>query len=63
MCAPPSSYLSPVAPAWSEQRAQEWNISRKELQELLDLGLLQDEAELRSVISVEFNPVRDQSSE
>lgn len=38
-------------------RAQEWNISRKELQTLVKLGILTDE-ELESIISIEFNPVR-----
>lgn len=38
-------------------REQEWNISRKELHELVALGLL-TQAELDAVISSEFNPVR-----
>ncbi|EFJ27464.1 hypothetical protein SELMODRAFT_62266, partial [Selaginella moellendorffii] len=38
-------------------RAQEWNISRKEIQELVDIGLITP-AELESVISAEFNPNR-----
>ncbi|MBE9029401.1 FAD-binding oxidoreductase [filamentous cyanobacterium LEGE 11480] len=38
-------------------RVQEWNISRRELQEFVELGLL-TEAELQAVISSEFNPVR-----
>jgi lycopene cyclase CruP len=38
-------------------RVQEWNISRRELAELITIGLL-DETELAAVISSEFNPVR-----
>eukprot|EP01038_Epipyxis_sp_PR26KG_P010912 gene10912-14650_t len=38
-------------------RDQEWNISRKELETLLRLGLLTQE-EINSIISIEFNPVR-----
>ena len=38
-------------------RDQEWNISAKELETLVRLGILTNE-ELKSVISVEFNPVR-----
>jgi len=38
-------------------RAQEWNISRKEMMELVELGLLTRE-ELEGVIAMEFNPVR-----
>ncbi len=38
-------------------RVQEWNISRRELEEFVELGLL-SEAELQDVISSEFNPVR-----
>ncbi|KAK9806132.1 hypothetical protein WJX72_002795 [[Myrmecia] bisecta] len=38
-------------------RTQEWNISRQELQVLVRLGLV-TEAELRTAISSEFNPVR-----
>jgi lycopene cyclase CruP len=38
-------------------RVQEWNISRRELEEFVAIGLL-DEAELTAVISSEFNPVR-----
>lgn len=38
-------------------RAQEWNISRKELNVLVSLGLLTAE-EMASVIGIEFNPVR-----
>ncbi len=38
-------------------RAQEWNISQRELDEFVTIGLL-DETELAAVISSEFNPVR-----
>ncbi|MFM2430328.1 MAG: hypothetical protein RLZZ511_1541 [Cyanobacteriota bacterium] len=38
-------------------RTQEWNISRRELQELIAIGLL-TVSELEAVISSEFNPVR-----
>lgn len=38
-------------------RAQEWNISRKELQELVEMGLL-TEQEAEECITSEFNPVR-----
>lgn len=38
-------------------RDQEWNISRKELQVFIELGLL-NEAELETAIATEFNPVR-----
>ncbi len=38
-------------------RVQEWNISRRELDELVAIGLL-NESELTAVISSEFNPVR-----
>lgn len=40
-------------------RDQEWNISRRELGELVDLGLL-TEAELEQVIASEYNPARIQ---
>lgn len=40
-------------------RDQEWNISRRELAELVDLGLL-TEAELEDVIASEYNPARIQ---
>lgn len=40
-------------------RDQEWNISRSELQELVDLGLL-DKAELEGAIATEYNPARIQ---
>jgi hypothetical protein len=38
------------------QRVQEWNVSRKELKELVKMGVLTD-TELEDVIAVEFNPV------
>jgi hypothetical protein len=38
------------------QRVQEWNVSRKELQELVHAGVL-TQAEVEEVISIEFNPV------
>lgn len=38
-------------------RAQEWNISRKEIDALLRLGILQDD-DIKSIIGIEFNPVR-----
>jgi flavin-dependent dehydrogenase len=38
-------------------RDQEWNISAKELETLVRLGILNNE-ELKGVISVEFNPLR-----
>lgn len=38
-------------------RSQEWNISRKELQELVAIGAL-DAADAETCISIEFNPVR-----
>lgn len=38
-------------------RVQEWNVSRKELKELVKMGVLTD-AELEDVIAVEFNPSR-----
>jgi lycopene cyclase CruP len=40
-------------------RDQEWNISRQELQELVELGLL-TEAELETAIATEYNPARIQ---
>lgn len=40
-------------------RTQEWNISRRELAELVDLGLL-SAAELESAIATEYNPARVQ---
>jgi hypothetical protein len=38
-------------------RAQEWNISRKELQALVRLEILTNE-DIEAIISIEFNPVR-----
>ncbi|KAI3426308.1 hypothetical protein D9Q98_008681 [Chlorella vulgaris] len=38
-------------------RAQEWNISRKEVDELVELGVLSQQ-DVQECISVEFNPVR-----
>ena len=38
-------------------RPQEWNISKKELNTLVRLGLLTDE-EIGKILSIEFNPVR-----
>ena len=38
-------------------RAQEWNISRKELQALVRLEILTN-ADIEAIISIEFNPVR-----
>jgi len=40
------------------QRVQDWNVSRKELQELVHAGVL-TQAEVEEVISIEFNPVSD----
>jgi len=40
-------------------REQEWNISRRELTDLVDLGLL-TEADLEAVIASEYNPARIQ---
>ncbi|XP_015650560.1 uncharacterized isoform X1 [Oryza sativa Japonica Group] len=38
-------------------REQEWNISRKELMELVEVGILSEE-EIEQIISSDFNPVR-----
>lgn len=38
-------------------RTQEWNISRKELNALIKLGILNEE-EIESIVGIEFNPVR-----
>ncbi|XP_074591700.1 uncharacterized protein LOC141847543 isoform X1 [Curcuma longa] len=38
-------------------REQEWNISRKELLELVDVGILSKE-EIENIVAVEFNPNR-----
>lgn len=44
-------------PISAKQREQEWNISRKELMEIVEIGIL-SEAELEQIISSDFNPVR-----
>ena len=44
-------------PISEKQREQEWNISRKELMEIVEIGIL-SEAELEQIISSDFNPVR-----
>lgn len=41
----------------AKQREQEWNISRKELMELVEVGILSEE-EIEQIISSDFNPVR-----
>jgi hypothetical protein len=38
------------------QREQDWNVSRKELQELVKAGVITED-EVDEVISIEFNPV------
>jgi flavin-dependent dehydrogenase len=38
-------------------RPQEWNISKKELNTLIRLGIL-DESEIKDITAIEFNPVR-----
>ena len=38
-------------------RAQEWNVSRAEMQSLVELGVF-DESDLEKVLGLEFNPVR-----
>ncbi|KAI7837968.1 hypothetical protein COHA_008271 [Chlorella ohadii] len=38
-------------------RAQEWNISKKEMEELVELGMLSQQ-DVEDSISIEFNPVR-----
>ncbi len=38
------------------QREQDWNVSRKELQELVKAGVITED-EVDQVISIEFNPV------
>lgn len=43
-------------PISAEQREHEWNISRKELMEIVEIGIL-SEAELEQIISSDFNPV------
>jgi hypothetical protein len=44
-------------PISAKQREQEWNISRKELMEIVEIGIL-SEAEVEQIISSDFNPVR-----
>lgn len=44
-------------PISAKQREQEWNISRKELVEIVEVGIL-SEADLEQIISSDFNPVR-----
>lgn len=44
-------------PMSAKQREQEWNISRKELMEIVEIGIL-SEAEVEQIISSDFNPVR-----
>lgn len=43
------------------QREQEWNISRKELMELVKLGLLSEE-EIEQITAIKFNPVTSWNS-
>ena len=44
-------------PISAKQREQEWNISRKELMEIVEIGIL-SEADLEQIVSSDFNPVR-----
>jgi hypothetical protein len=44
-------------PISAKQREQEWNISRKELMEIVEIGIL-SQADLEQIISSDFNPVR-----
>jgi lycopene cyclase CruP len=44
-------------PISAKQREQEWNISRKELMDIVEIGIL-SEAEIEQIISSDFNPVR-----
>jgi len=44
-------------PISAKQREQEWNISRKELMDIVEIGIL-SEADLEQIISSYFNPVR-----
>lgn len=39
-----------------EQREQEWNISRKELLELVDVGILTED-DIEEATAASFNPV------
>ncbi|KAF0899097.1 hypothetical protein E2562_013336 [Oryza meyeriana var. granulata] len=41
----------------AKQREQEWNISRKELMEIVEVGILSEE-EIEQIISSDFNPNR-----
>lgn len=43
-------------PISAKQREQEWNISRKELMDIVEIGIL-SEADLEQIISSDFNPV------
>jgi hypothetical protein len=45
----------------SLQRAQEWNISKKELDSLVEIGVLTKE-EVKDSISITFNPVSANAS-
>lgn len=45
-----------------DQRLQEWNVSKRELRELVQAGVLTD-AEVEEVISIEFNPVSISAAE
>lgn len=40
----------------NDQREQEWNISKKELMEIVKLGILTED-EIDQVTAAEFNPV------
>ncbi|GJN16208.1 hypothetical protein PR202_gb03171 [Eleusine coracana subsp. coracana] len=44
-------------PISDKQREQEWNISRKELMEIVEIGIL-SEVEVEQIISSDFNPNR-----
>ena len=39
-------------------RSQEWNISQKELDELIELGVLTEEDVLEAVVFVPFQPIK-----
>lgn len=41
----------------NDQREQEWNISRKELLELVEVGILKEE-DIEQATTATFNPVR-----
>jgi hypothetical protein len=49
-------------PISAKQREQEWNISRKELMDIVEIGIL-SEADLDQIISSDFNPVRSFKSQ